>query len=66
MEQDNNIDNLIKTPKTVETEAGRVEFISPSDAIKLDEYKRKRSKGSASRISWVNTRPASHTDYNNR
>ena len=34
-------ENLLKTPKSVETEAGKVEFLSVSEAIAADKYKKK-------------------------
>ena len=47
-----NIDDILKTPKKVTSEAGSVETISVDEAIKLAEYKEKRKTKANKRIAW--------------
>ena len=60
------IDDDLKAVKSVETEAGRVEYISPTDAIKLNEYRRRINKdqrgGVLSRVAFIRTRPAGNNE----
>lgn len=66
----NSIDDDLKKVKTVETEAGRVEYIDPATAIKLNEYRRKTeandARGVLSRVAFVRTRPAGQNDNGGR
>lgn len=64
METEKSIEEILRTPKTVETEAGRIEYISPGDAIKLAEYKKKEAKSPVERIKFIKTRPAAVWEYN--
>lgn len=35
------LEDELKRPKSVSSEAGSVEYVNPKDAIELDKYKRK-------------------------
>lgn len=60
MDDNQQLEEDLNRPKVVETEAGRVEFVNTTDAIKLNEYRKKQSKSALARIGILRIIPDGH------